>query len=232
MSAGIVIRGLTAGYPRAVGGRLRILDIPAWEMPTGARVALSGPSGCGKTTLLHIVAGLLVPDSGSILCCGVELTRLTEAARDHWRAAQVGVVFQGFNLLQGYTALENVLLGAHFSRKHIPPEDARRCLEEVGLGHRLHHLPAQLSVGEQQRVAIARALVKRPALILADEPTGALDPRNARETVDQLLVACDRHGCGLLLVSHQPEVVKRFSEHLDFLTMNQVTPPAAEGTAT
>src|SRR5687768_8642974 len=155
-------------------------------MPDGAIVALRGESGSGKTTFLNLVAGILQPDSGSVRIDGREMAALAEAARDRLRAETIGYVFQTFNLLQGYTALENVELGMAFGRG-IDAGHARSLLERVGLAERLHYRPRQLSVGQQQRVALARALANRPRLVLADEPTGNLDPVRAKEAVDLLL---------------------------------------------
>ncbi|MCP3887100.1 MAG: ABC transporter ATP-binding protein, partial [Propionibacteriaceae bacterium] len=154
------------------GEALTVLDIPSWSVRKGTQVAISGPSGSGKSTLINVIAGLLVPTSGSVTVAGATLTGLGEVERDRFRARSVGYIFQSLNLLQGYTALENVMLGMTFSPCRHDTDAAREVLETVGMSHRAHHYPRQLSIGEQQRVAIARALVKRPELILADEPTG------------------------------------------------------------
>ena len=124
--------------------------------------------------------------------------------------------------MQGYTAIENVLLGAAFSPGKATRNAALTLLDEVGLGHRLHHKPAELSIGEQQRVAIARALVKQPRLILADEPTGSLDPRHADEVIALLRRACRKHRCALIVVSHEPGVVSAFDRRDDFSRLNRV----------
>ena len=200
---------------------LTVLDIPAWEVADGAQVAISGSSGSGKSTLLHILAGLLAPTSGQVTVCGRDLVGLSEAARDAVRAQSISVIFQNFNLLQGYTALENVLMGMTFSPARADHAAVNRLLDTVGLAHRQHHYPAQLSIGEQQRVAIARALVKRPALILADEPTGSLDPRHTDEVIAMLKEACAEFGSALVLVSHEERVVSTFACHVPFLALNQ-----------
>jgi len=197
------------------------LDVPLWEVAEGEQVAVSGPSGSGKSTLLNVVAGLLAPSSGSVRVCGRELAGLGEAERDHFRAAHIAYIFQTFNLLQGYTALENVLLGATFASEPATRATARAFLEKVGLGHRLKNVPAQLSIGEQQRVAIARALVKRPRLILADEPTGSLDPRHAAGVIGLLRQACREFGCALIVVSHEAGVVSAFDRKIEFLSLNR-----------
>jgi putative ABC transport system ATP-binding protein len=206
---------------RMGGEVLTVLDIPAWEVADGAQVAISGSSGSGKSTLLHVLAGLLLPTGGQVQVCGQELTGLSEAARDKVRAQSISVIFQNFNLLQGYTALENVLMGMTFSPTRAEHTDVRRLLDTVGLAHREHHYPAQMSIGEQQRVAIARALVKRPALILADEPTGSLDPRHTDEVIAILKQASADYSCALVLVSHEERVVSTFADHVPFHVLNR-----------
>ncbi len=200
---------------------LTVLEIPAWEMENGSQVAISGSSGSGKSTLLHVLAGLLLPNSGSVHVCGQNLAVMSEAARDAFRARSISVIFQNFNLLQGYTALENVLLGMTFSPERHDRAVAQQVLASVGLAQRSRHYPAQMSIGEQQRVAIARALVKRPALILADEPTGSLDPRHTDEVIALLQHACAEFGCALVVVSHEERVVSTFARHIPFLELNR-----------
>ena len=197
------------------------LDIPEWRLGRGEQVAISGQSGSGKSTFLNVLAGLLVPESGTVLVCDQDLPRMGEAERDRFRARHVGYIFQTFNLLQGYTAWENVLVGATFAHQKVDRHHVRELLERVGLKHRLHHHPAQMSIGEQQRVAIARALAKKPELILADEPTGSLDPRHTREIVRLLRDACRDEGCSLVVVSHESSVVGAFERRDDFLELNR-----------
>ena len=143
-----------------------------------------GRSGCGKTTLLHVIAGISRPDSGAVRIDGCDITRLSEAGRDRFRADKIGYVFQTFNLLPGFSALENVLLGMSFAGGRPDASRARKLLERVGLKHRLTHRPAMLSVGEQQRVAVARALANRPKLLLADEPTANVDAAHQQQIID------------------------------------------------
>ncbi len=200
---------------------LKVLDIPEWSVGKGAQVAVSGPSGSGKSTLLNIIAGLLMPTKGSVMVAGSELTSLSEAKRDIFRADSIGYIFQNFNLLQGYTALENVLLGMTFSTRHSDKKTAHDLLSMVGLSHRTNHYPRELSIGEQQRVAIARALSKQPELILADEPTGSLDPLHTNEVILKLKEASSKLDCTLILVSHEQEVVSTFDDQITFLELNQ-----------
>ena len=183
------IANIKKSFLQPKGPRVPILDVPEFHVEAGEQVVLLGPSGCGKTTLLHIIAGLTKPDSGKVVLDGVELTKYSEAVRDRIRADKLGYVFQTFNLLDGFSALENVLLGMTFAKKKIDPARANTLLNEVGLGHRLGNKPQQLSVGERQRVAVARALANEPKLLLADEPTANVDPQNQQNVVD-LIRAC------------------------------------------
>ncbi|HAH46452.1 MAG TPA: ABC transporter ATP-binding protein, partial [Planctomycetaceae bacterium] len=133
----------------------------------------------GKSTLLNVISGITAVDSGKVTIAGTEIASMAEVVRDQFRAERIGIVFQTFNLLPAFSALENVLLGMSFSRKKPSRDRAKELLALVGLEHRLHHHPRQMSVGEQQRVAVARALANQPRLLLADEPTGNLDTQTA-----------------------------------------------------
>ena len=197
-----------------------ILDVPAFDVAEGEQVAIAGTSGSGKTTFLNIIAGLLTPTSGEVRFDGAPISGLGEAQRDAWRAAELGYVFQTFNLLGGYTALENVTLGMMFGPG--PDRDfARSLLTRLGLEERMGHRPSQLSIGQQQRVALARALANRPRLVLADEPTGNLDPRFALEALGLLRDLCREQGAALLCVSHDPRVLEDFGSAVDFASLNR-----------
>ncbi len=203
------IAGLRKSFAAPDGSRQCVVDVPSFGLAEKAQVALEGESGSGKTTFLNLIAGILKPDAGTIRIAGREMSALSEPARDRLRATTIGYIFQTFNLLQGYTCLENVLLGMSFG----PGADrafARQLLERVGLGNRLKHYPRQLSTGQQQRVAVARALANRPKLVLADEPTGNLDHKNAAESLALIRTACRENGAALLLVSHDRDVLKQF----------------------
>ena len=208
------LRNVRKSYREADGNQLDVIQIGQFDLGMGEQVALVGASGSGKSTLLNLIAGILLPDEGEIIVNGEEVARLREAARDRFRAANVGYVFQSFNLLQGFTALENVLLGQMFGTGSAGPERAVSLLGKVGLAHRLHHQPRALSVGEQQRVAIARALVNAPPLVLADEPTGSLDAKNGAAVLDLLRQVCADGQHTLLLVTHDPLVMKSFDNVL------------------
>lgn len=184
----------------------------------GTHMALWGPSGCGKTTMLNLIGGLLRPDEGTITVNGREIQGMREVETDQFRAENVGFVFQTFNLLGPFSALQNVMLGMRFSDS-LPSSQwkgrAVELLERVGLGHRLHSKPATLSVGERQRVAIARALANNQKLVLADEPTGSLDPKTSEEVMDLLLELCRENDVTLLLVTHEREIAGRLAEQFD-----------------
>lgn len=192
------------------GHLLPILDIPQFSVQRGEQMVLVGRSGCGKTTLLHVIAGIRRADEGTIRLDGIEVSKLSEAGRDRVRAAKIGYVFQTFNLLTGFSALENVLLGMTFSRGRKDNHRARQLLDRVGLGPRASHRPAALSVGEQQRVAVARALANRPALILADEPTANVDPANQDQIIQLIRETCREEEIGLVMVTHSTEVASQF----------------------
>lgn len=200
---------LKKSYITPEGGQHWVVDVPEFSLAEKAQVALSGESGSGKTTLLNLIAGILKPDSGVITVAGQEMSALNEPGRDRLRASTIGYIFQTFNLLQGYTCLENVLLGMSFGAGVDRPY-AQELLRRVGLGDRMKHHPRQLSTGQQQRVAVARALANRPKLVLADEPTGNLDPKNAREALALIRENCAEAGASLLLVSHDREVLQQF----------------------
>ena len=221
MPAMLAIQGLTKSYRSPEGGLTAVVDVPAFSLGAGEQLALRGESGSGKTTFLHLIAGILGADSGRIEIDGVNMAALSEPKRDRLRAEKIGYIFQTFNLLQGYTVLENVLLGMSFG----PGADraqARAVLERVGLGDRMHYFPRQLSTGQQQRVAVARALANRPKLVLADEPTGNLDRRNATESLALIRETCHEVGAALLLVSHDENSLVQFSQVKDFTEINQV----------
>ena len=182
------------------------------------QVALTGPSGCGKSTLLNLVAGLRRPDSGRIVVHGTELEQLSSGKLDVFRGRTMGFVFQSFNLLEGFSALENVLVGMRFGRSCAHSERRTRAvalLERVGLQHRLDSLPGRMSVGERQRVSIARALANRPALLLADEPTGALDPATAKQVFALIREVCREENCALMLVTHDLDLAAQLPRQVD-----------------
>lgn len=212
----LLLKDVKKSFVEPDGGKLPILDIPEFRVGAGEQMVLVGRSGSGKTTLLHTIAGISRPDSGVVRVNGVDITKLDEAARDCFRAETIGYVFQTFNLLSGFSALENVLLGMSFGRGSPDPARAKHLLERVGLGSRLGHRPKMLSVGEQQRVAVARALANKPKLLLADEPTANIDTRHQQQVIDLLRETCREENVALVLVTHTPEVAAQF-ERVDEL---------------
>ena len=216
----LAIRDLVKSYRRPGAGAHRVLEVREFFLAAGAQLALRGESGSGKTTFLNLIAGILAPDSGSIILDGSELAKLGEARRDRLRAETIGYIFQTFNLLQGHTVLENVELGMAFGRG-VNRARAESLLKRVGLADRQNHYPRQLSTGQQQRVAVARALANQPKLVLADEPTGNLDRRNARESLMLIREVCRETGAALLLVSHDERVLAQFEFMQDFALLNR-----------
>ena len=206
------LRDLHKSYREADGNTLDVIHIGRFDLAVGEQAALVGASGSGKSTLLNLVAGIVLPDGGEVSVNGTDITRLDEAERDRFRADNIGYVFQSFNLLQGFTALENVLLGQMFAEREQDPDRAVGLLETVGLGKRLQHKPRAMSVGEQQRVAIARALVNEPLLVLADEPTGNLGANNGAVVLELLQRICAENNRTLLLVTHDPKVREQFKK--------------------
>ncbi|MDD2709672.1 MAG: ABC transporter ATP-binding protein [Verrucomicrobiae bacterium] len=214
------IENLKVNYRKPDGKVWTALDVPLFELDEGEQTVIKGASGSGKTTFLNVIAGLQLPDAGRVCFQGREVNRMGEAERDVFRGRQMAFVFQSFNLLAGFTAMENVLLGAVFAgdpdeETRTTRERAQELLRKAGLGDRLRHRPAMLSAGEQQRVAIARAMMNRPRLILADEPTGSLDEANGREALDLLTKMAADSGAALLLVTHDPSVMGRFKRVVD-----------------
>lgn len=228
MRAMLTVTQLQKSFVSPEGTRVPVVQVSQFEVSRGGQVALRGESGSGKTTFLHLIAGILAADSGKILIDGAEMTALAESGRDRLRAAKIGYIFQTFNLLQGYTALENVMLGMSFGPRGADRDHARELLGRVGLGQRLAHYPRQLSTGQQQRVAVARALANRPKLVLADEPTGNLDRRLAGEAMELIRGVCLEHGATLLLVSHDETVLGQFTDVRDFAAINRVERVATE----
>ncbi len=216
------LEDITKSFVQPDGLKAPILDVPLFEIAKGEQVVLLGPSGCGKSTLLHIISGIAKPDSGKVMLDGVEITRFSESMRDRIRADKIGYVFQTFNLLDGLSALENVLLGISFGIKGVTRKRAKTLLQNVGLGHRLNNKPHQLSVGEKQRVAVARAIANRPALLLADEPTANVDPQNQQLIVDLIRDTCRAENVAMLMVTHSMEVASQFDRVVELKELNRV----------
>ena len=195
------------------GGSLSILDHIDFDVPKGQTVAIVGASGSGKSTLLSILAGLDTPTSGRVTLAGADLFSLGENARAAHRAAHVGFVFQNFQLLAHFTALENVMLALELSGRDEwvrgAASIARAMLVRVGLGERLSHRPNVLSGGEQQRVALARAFATEPDVLMADEPTGSLDSATGEKIMDLMLEMNHERATTLLVVTHDKAIAAR-----------------------
>ncbi|HVY14898.1 MAG TPA: ABC transporter ATP-binding protein [Rhodopila sp.] len=202
------IRGLTLTVPSAAGP-VHILRGVDLDIAKGEAVALVGPSGSGKTSLLMVLAGLERATGGSVTVDGQTVTDMTEDALAKLRRERIGIVFQAFHLIPTMTALENVSVPLELAGIRDAASRARSALDSVGLGHRLIHLPGQLSGGEQQRVALARAFAPEPGLLLADEPTGNLDQATGEQVIDLLFAMRARTGATLLLITHDPGLAAR-----------------------
>ncbi|GHE16167.1 ABC transporter ATP-binding protein [Streptomyces alanosinicus] len=210
-------------------GAVTALDEVSLRLRRGTFTAVMGPSGSGKSTLLRCAAGLDRPDRGVVRVDGAELTGGDEAALTRFRRDRVGFVFQDYNLLETLTVAENTVLPLKLAGRRVDRERVREVLDLVGLGDRLQHRPHQLSGGQRQRVAIARALVTEPRLIFADEPTGALDTRSAREVMRLLREAVQVHGRTVVMVTHDP-VVAACADAVVFLADGRVAGELPEPT--
>ena len=190
-------------------GQLTILEGINLEIKKSESVAIVGASGSGKTTVLSLLAGLDNPTQGEIFLGGDEITAMDEEQRAHTRGNKVGFVFQTFQLLSSLTALENVMLPAELKKDSEAEQKALRLLQRVGLDHRSHHYPRQLSGGEQQRVAIARAFASSASILFADEPTGNLDSKTGAKIIDLIFELNAEFGTTLVLVTHDSRLADR-----------------------
>jgi ABC-type lipoprotein export system ATPase subunit len=202
----IQLEGVSKVYntPR---GEVRALDELTLEVASGEFVAVRGPSGCGKSTLLTLIGGLALPTEGTVTVAGHTVSHMSASGRATFRAKNIGFVFQLFHLLPYLNVLDNVLVAAANGADSGTRDYGAELLDRFGLGQRVHHRPGQLSAGERQRVAMARALLNRPKLLLADEPTGNLDPDNAGAVLD-LLATQVSEGVTILLVTHEEHAAK------------------------
>ena len=213
-------------------GSLQILQPISFEVKAGESIAIVGASGSGKSTLLSLLAGLDEVSSGEIFLDAAPLHTMDEEQRARLRGEKVGFIFQSFMLVQSLTAIENVMLPAEIAGLPDAHKRAQAILEQVGLSHRAHHYPNQLSGGEQQRVAIARAFIGQPKILFADEPTGNLDAANSVRVEDLLFNLNREIGTTLMLVTHDNELAKKCERQLQMqageLTEITVSPAAAE----
>jgi ABC-type lipoprotein export system ATPase subunit len=220
----VIMHEVRKSFSLGGGASLEALNVAEWALPAGSYTVLTGPSGSGKTTLLNLIAGVSVPSAGTISVHDTDIFALSESRRDRFRARHIGYIFQTFNLLSAFTALENVMLSMMFADAIAKREQRRRAIEilsRMGLGARLSHKPQHLSRGEQQRVAIARALANNPPLVLADEPCASLDRDTAREVLAEFLVVCREEGKTLLIVSHDEAVLGAGDQVVDITRINR-----------
>jgi putative ABC transport system ATP-binding protein len=220
----VVLHEVRKAFATGAGRRLEVLDVAALSIPTGTWTVLKGRSGSGKTTLLNLIAGISLPTAGTIAVNGVDIVGMTEARRDGFRARHIGYVFQTFNLLSAFSALENVMLAMMFTDA-VPRRGHRQraadILARLGLAARLSHKAYQLSRGEQQRVAIARALANDPPLILADEPCASLDAETARDVLEEFSTVCREDAKTVLIASHEDAVLAAADRVLDMAEINR-----------
>jgi putative ABC transport system ATP-binding protein len=212
----IRIESLRFTYP----GADFVLRIPQLHVAAGEKVAVIGPSGCGKTTLLNLVAGILAPRQGRVECSGVEVSALGDRERRDFRSRTIGFVFQDFELLDYLDVLDNMLHPYRITRAlRLTAQVRERAVElarQMAIGDKLHRPVDRLSQGEKQRVAICRALLPSPDLVLADEPTGNLDPHNKGHILELLFQSVEAHGAALLAVTHDHELLPHFERVIDF----------------
>lgn len=214
----ILIEGLRHTYTAPDLEARTVLEIDAWQAQSGEQILLRGISGSGKTTLLNILAGLLPPTTGVVRFGGQSIYNLRENERDHLRATTIGYIFQMHHLAPTLSAQENVEMPLVFGRKLGARARATRAselLDSVGLNEFHRHRPVQLSTGQRLRVAVARALAAQPALVLADEPTAALDEQSSQAVMDLLQESCRRYGATMIVASHDPALTQRFDRVVD-----------------
>jgi putative ABC transport system ATP-binding protein len=216
----VIIEELRRVYGRGVN-ELRALDGVSYEFPSGGFTAVMGPSGSGKSTLLQCAAGLDRPTSGTVRIGGTDLGTLTETELTKLRRGRIGFVFQAFNLLPALTAADNITLPLRLAGHRPTRRDIAAALDQVGLTGVGHHRPSQLSGGQQQRVAIARALVIKPDVVFADEPTGALDSRTAREILRMLRALVDQRQQTVIMVTHDPAAAS-YADRVVFLSDGRI----------
>ena len=214
MQSVLDVSGLTKSWPVPGGNAITVLKELSLHVSRGESVAIVGPSGSGKSTLLALLAGLDRPTSGHIKVMDQDMTTLSESRLATFRGQHLGIVFQQFHLMPALSALENVSLPLEIAGDKDAHDKAVEALKDVQLSHRLTHLPKELSGGECQRVAIARALVTKPSLLLADEPSGNLDPDTGAQITDLLFKVAQAHHMTMLLVTHNMELAERCHRQL------------------
>lgn len=215
----LALKSLKKSYHQG-SQNIEIFENLNFHVEEGQRVAIMGKSGSGKSTLLSLISGIIKPDDGDISLNSISYKDLQESELNDFRAENIGFIFQNFHLVSYLNALENVMLPAKVCNISKPKEKAIELLKSVGLGHRLDHLPSQLSGGEKQRVAIARALIHNPKVILADEPSGNLDDETGNAVMDILFELIKKNNTTLILVTHSKDVANRCEKTYELLQGN------------
>ena len=208
MNASIQFNNVSLSYGD-IADEVEVLKSISFSIDSNEVVSIVGPSGSGKTSIIMLASGLENATKGSIKINGDEIVGLKEKELSEVRRKNIGIVFQSFYLIPNLTALENVLLSLEANQQYGLEKDAENLLTEFGLSHRMHHLPSELSGGEQQRAAIARALINKPKIILADEPTGNLDSANSESMIDLLFDYTKKSNTSLVMVTHDSSIAKR-----------------------
>ena len=208
MNASIQFNNVSLSYGD-IAEEVKVLKSISFSIGSSEVVSIVGPSGSGKTSIIMLASGLENATKGSIKINGQEIVGLKEKELSEVRRKNIGIVFQSFYLIPNLTAIENVLLSLEANQQYSLEKDAELLLGEFGLSHRMHHLPSELSGGEQQRVAIARALINKPKIILADEPTGNLDSANSESMIDLLFEYTKKSHTSLVMVTHDSSIAKR-----------------------
>jgi putative ABC transport system ATP-binding protein len=212
----IEIRNLKFSYDHHA-----ILDLPILDIKEGEIVFLYGPSGSGKSTLLELIAGVLKNQAGTLKVCGQDLSNMKDSSLDHFRAENIGYIFQSFNLISYLSVLENIQLPFLFQKSEIDKKELLNLVKNLGLIEYIDRPVSKLSVGQQQRVAVARALIKKPKLILADEPTSALDYNHRENFLKVLFDLCRAHKTSVLFVSHDLTMSKLFDRSISLAELNK-----------
>lgn len=219
------LRGVSRHYHDG-SAEVQVLDQVDLDVAAGEKLAVTGASGSGKSTLLHLAGGMDLPDAGEVEVLGEAIHRLPEPERTRFRARHIGLVFQDYNLIEALTAFENIELAAWLTGRRCGRAEVAELAEELGIGDLLERRPDQLSGGQQQRVAICRALIHRPALVLADEPTGSLDQSSAAQVMQVLADSVAARGCALVLVTHNDEIAAACDRQLQ-VRRGRLVPPGA-----
>ena len=227
MSAAIQFDNVSLSYGTK-SDAVEVLKSISFSIDSKEVVSIVGPSGSGKTSIIMLASGLETASSGSVKVNGQEIVGLKENQLSEVRRKNIGIVFQSFYLIPNLTAVENVLLSLEANQQFDLEQDAKNLLDEFGLSHRLHHLPSELSGGEQQRVAIARALINKPKIILADEPTGNLDSANSESMIDLLFDYTKKSQTSLVMVTHDNTIANRCDRTIEIRDCLLYTSDAAD----